>query len=95
MLSAIYFLYWFEENLISQRPFFFFLAMYTLTNFINEDDRGLELDGQGEDGCSQFLGLSIPFIRQSGGLEVDEPETRLFCCGFGYEGFSTARGTVQ
>lgn len=69
--------------------------MYVLTNFINEDDRGLELDGQGEDSRCQFLGLAVPFISQSGRLQVDEPETSLFGCGFGDQSFSTAWGSVE
>lgn len=72
-----------------------YFYMYVLTNFINKDDRGLELDGQGEDSCGQFLGLAVPFISQSGRLQVDEPETGLFGCGFGYQSFPTARGTVE
>lgn len=69
--------------------------MHMLTNFINKDDRGLELDGQGEDSRSQFLGLAVPFIGQSGRLQVDKPETCLLGCGFGYQSLSTARGPVE
>lgn len=65
------------------------------TYFINKNDGWLELYGQGEDSSSQFLGFSIPFVRQRGGLKVDEPTSGFLGCGFGNQGFPTSRGAIE
>ena len=65
------------------------------TDLIDEDDGGLELDSQGEDGGGQLLGLAVPLVSQCGGLQVDEAEPGLLGGGFGDQGLTTTRGAIQ
>lgn len=60
-----------------------FRAYSIVTYFINENDAGLNLDGQWEHSSSQLLWFAVPLVSQSGGLEINKAASRCFRCCFG------------
>lgn len=60
-----------------------FRAYSIVTYFINENDAGLNLDGQWEHSSSQLLRFAVPLVSQSGGLEINKAASRCFRCCFG------------
>lgn len=64
-------------------------------NLVDEDDAGLQLPGEAEDGIDQLVAVAVPLFRQGGDVQVDEAGARLVGKGFGEHRLAAARRAVE
>jgi hypothetical protein len=64
-------------------------------DLVDEDDGGLELAGEAEDGADELIRVAVPLLRYGADVQVYEAGARLMGEGFGEHGFAAAGGTVE
>lgn len=64
-------------------------------NLVNEDDAGLQLACQTEDGVDQLITVSVPLLCEGRDVEVDEASPRLVCKSLCQHGLSATGRPVQ
>lgn len=66
-----------------------------VTYLVDEDESGLQFDGQGENGGGELLRFAVPLVRQRAGLQIDEAEARLLGRRFGDQRLPATRWPVK